>query len=397
MAIASTDAATDFGPATGRGRDARNPLRIGVEGWKDILWRVASAFGRDRVMLVAAGATFYLLLALFPALAVLVSSYGIVADRGSIVAELSLLAGVLPGGALDLIRAQLETLASQSSASLSVGFISGFLVALWSANNGVKTLFEAVNIAYEEREKRSFVRLNLVAFVFTLGSIFVAIAFVLAVGVVPVVLAFVGLDQSTEWVLGLARWPVLFLIAATAISLLYRYGPSRERARWRWITIGGLVATLLWLAVSIVFSWYLANFANYNATYGSLGAIIGFMMWTWVSMVVLIMGAELDAELEHQTLCDSTTGPERPMGQRGATMADTVGRGRPGAPEPELAGMATNDSKMSDDDAEADPGEEPESDGSPRRTGHSAAILGAVIPLAALAAGWLMSRPHRGP
>ena len=312
----------------GRGRDATAPHEIDWNGWRDILWRLWHEFNRDRVMLIAAGTTFYLLLALFPAMAVLVSLFGLVADPARIVDQLTLLYGVLPSSAIDVITGQLKSFATQNHAALTVGFVFGFLVTLWSANNGVKTLFEAMNVAFEETEKRSFIRLNLLALGFTLGIIVVAALFIVGVGIIPAALRLVGLSTTAETFISISRWPVLFLVAAASISILYRYGPSRAHAKWRWITWGGMVATALWLATAMLFSWYLSNFANYNATYGSLGAVVGFMMWTWVSMVVLIMGAELDAETEHQTARDSTTGPEKPMGRRGAQMADTLGRRR---------------------------------------------------------------------
>jgi membrane protein len=314
-----------------RGRLATAPQHIDWEGWKDVLWRVWNEFNRDRVMLVAAGATFYLLLAAFPAMAVLVSLFGLIGNPVRMADQLSLLSGVLPASTIDFVSKQLTSLAAQNHATLTFGFAFSFLVALWSAIGGVKTLFEAMNIAYEETEKRSFLRYNLFALLFTLGAMAVSIVFVVAIGVVPLTLSFIGLSQFTKSIIAFARWPILLLVAGTAISILYRYGPSREHAKWRWITLGSAVATLLWLLTAALFSWYLANFANYNATYGSLGAVAGFMMWMWVSLLVLIMGAELDAEAEHQTVRDSTTGPEMPMGQRGATMADTVGRQR-GAP-----------------------------------------------------------------
>jgi membrane protein len=310
----------------GRGREAVGPSHIPLEGWKDILWRIWLEFFRDRVSLVAAGVTFYLLLALFPALAVFVSLYGYLADPVSISEQLSLLSGVLPTTALDMIRRQLDGLVTQNTAALSLGFLFGFLVALWSANNGVKALFEAMNVAYQESEKRSFVRLNLLALLFTIGTFVVAGIFLFAVGVVPAMLGLVGLNSFAEGAISLLRWPILFVVASLGISLLYRYGPSRELAKWRWISWGSVFATMAWLSASILFSWYLGNFANYNATYGSLGAIVGVMMWTWVSVVVLIVGAEVNAEMEHQTARDSTTGPEMPMGSRGATMADTLGK-----------------------------------------------------------------------
>ena len=199
--------------------------------------------------------------------------------------HIAFLGGVLPSGGVELIRTQLQALAAQDEAALCFAFIFGLLFALWSANNGIKTLFEALNVAYDETEKRSFVWLNLVSLLFTLAAIVIGILFIVCVGVVPAVLAFVGLGGAEELLISLLRWPILFVVSAAAISVLYRYGPSREPAKWRWVTWGSVVATALWLVASVLFSWYLANFADYNATYGSLGAVIGFMMWTWLSVV----------------------------------------------------------------------------------------------------------------
>jgi membrane protein len=324
-----------------RGRDAVGPRQIPARGWKDILWRLWAEYGEDRLALIAAGATFYLLLALFPALAAFVSMYGFVADPVTIADHIAFLGGVLPAGGIELISTQLRALASQDEAALSFAFIFGLLFALWSANNGIKTLFEALNVAYEETEKRGFFKLNLISLVFTMGAIVIAILFIVSVGIVPAVLALVGLGPIAETLISLARWPVLFLAAAAGISILYRYGPSRERAKWRWVNWGAMLATLVWLLSSVLFSWYLTNFADYNATYGSLGAVIGFMMWTWISVVILLLGAELNAELEHQTTRDSTTGPEQPMGSRGATMADTLGEASDSGRDPENRGGET--------------------------------------------------------
>jgi membrane protein len=311
-----------------RGRSANTPSEMTFEGWKDILWRVYNEFLADRITLIAAGATFYLLLALFPALAAFVSLYGFVADPVTIADHIAFLGSVLPSGGLDLIRAQLQALAKQNNAALSFAFIFGLLFALWSANSGIKTLFEALNVAYDETEKRSFIRLNLISLAFTLGGIAIGILFIVCVGVVPAILAFAGLSGWEEILISLLRWPILIVVSTAAISILYRYGPSRERAKWRWVTWGSVLASIAWIAASILFSWYLANFADYNATYGSLGAVIGFMLWTWLSVVILLTGAELNAELEHQTGKDSTTGAPLPMGERGATMADTLGLSR---------------------------------------------------------------------
>jgi membrane protein len=315
-------------PAAGldssRGHHAASPSQLTLQAWKEILWRVWEEFNQDRVTLIAAGATFYLILALFPALAAFVSIYGFVADPVTIADHIAFLGGLLPRPAVELIQAQLQSLVSEPRSSLSFGFLFGLALTLWSANNGIKALFEAMNIAYDETEKRSFIKLNAISLLFTFGALIIGVLFITLVGVVPAVLRFIGLGGFTETLISLLRWPVLFLVAALAISVLYRYGPSRTRAKWRWVTWGSFLATLFWIVASILFSWYLTNFANYNATYGSLGAAIGFMMWTWISVVILIAGAELNSEMEHQTARDSTVGEEKPLGARGATMADKV-------------------------------------------------------------------------
>lgn len=313
------------GTEDGRGREADWPSEIPARGWKDVLWRVYRKVLDDRVTLVAAGAAFYLMLAIFPALGAFVSIYGFVADPTSIAGQIEFLQGVLPSGGLDLIYSQLESLASQDPSALSIGLFVTLAVSLWSANNGVKTLFEALNIAYEEEEKRTFVKLNLVAFAFTLGFMVAFIVMIAAIGVVPAILAFVNLGGFSQILITVGRWVLALGMMVFGISLLYRFGPSRERAKWRWINWGSILATLVWLVASIGFSYYLQNFADYNATYGSLGAVIGFMLWIWLSAVILIVGAELNAEMEHQTARDSTTGEERPMGERGAVVADTLG------------------------------------------------------------------------
>ncbi|MAM94884.1 YihY/virulence factor BrkB family protein [Parvibaculum sp.] len=308
-----------------RGHYADAPSQIPRAGWKEIAWRVWGELARDRVTLVAAGVTFYILLALFPALAAFVSIYGFVADPKTIADHIAFLGGLLPSEGLELIRAQLDGLLQQNTDALGLGFLLGLGIALWSANNSVKALFQAMNVAYEEREKRSILRLHLVSFSFTLGAILIGVLFLLSVGVVPAALALLHLDGWTEWLIALGRWPVMLFAVGTGISLLYRYGPSRAEAKLRWITWGSGIATMVWIAASIGFSFYLENFANYNATYGALGAVIGLMMWCWLSVVILLVGAELNAEIEHQTARDSTTGERKPMGERGAVVADTLG------------------------------------------------------------------------
>jgi membrane protein len=324
--MTGTDASTE----TGRGRDADWPSQIPARGWKDIFWRVYQQVGEDRVTLIAAGAAFYLLLALFPAIGAFVSIYGFVADPATIADQVAFLGGVLPAGGLDLINDQLASLTSQDRSTLSLSLVLSLAVSLWSANNGVKTLFEALNVAYEEDEKRSFVWLNLVAFAFTLGFMVAILLMIAVIGIVPAVLAVLNLGGFSEALIVIGRWVVMLVLVVLGLSLLFRFGPSRARAKWRWISWGSGFVTIVWIAASIGFSYYLQNFADYNATYGSLGAVIGFMLWMWLSVVILIVGAELNAEMEHQTARDSTTGEPRPMGERGATMADTLGEASDG-------------------------------------------------------------------
>jgi membrane protein len=210
--------------------------------------------------------------------------------------------------------------------AVTVGFFVGLAIALWSANAGMKAIFDALNIIYDETEKRGFIKLNLVSLFFTMCAIAGAGLAVAAVVVFPLLLAAFGLTSLDRPFIAYLRWPLMFVLLILALAVLFRYGPSRRLARWRWLSVGSVVAALAWLAVSALFSWYLGNIANYNATYGALGAVIGLMMWIWLSAIVVLVGAELNSEIEHQTARDSTVGPEKPLGHRGAVMADTVGR-----------------------------------------------------------------------
>ncbi|MGN8153214.1 YihY/virulence factor BrkB family protein [Agrobacterium sp. 22094] len=308
-----------------RGRDAEAPQDIPAKGLRDVFWRVVKAIMADRVTLIAAGVTYFMLLSLFPALGALVALYGFVADPTAIMAHIGFLAGVFPPGSFDLIMNQLTSLTQQATSTRSLAFFGGLLVAIWSANSGMKALFDAMNVAYQEDEKRSLVRLNLLSLGFTFCALVVAIILIAAIGVLPAVLKYLWLDDWQEFLARLARWPFIIVVFGCGISMIYRYGPSREEAKIKWLSWGVVFSTVLWLVASVLFSFYLENFANYNATYGTLGALIGLMVWVWISVVILIVGAEINAELEHQTRKDSTTGSPKPMGERGAYVADTVG------------------------------------------------------------------------
>ena len=318
----------DFEDDSARGRFAEKITQITTKGWKDIGLRLKEEVTKDRISLVAGGSAFFLILALFPALAALVSLYGLIADPATLEQQIATLSGVLPGGALDILREELHRLVTQNNSSLGFAFVFTLLISLWSANNGIKTLFMAMNVAYDEEEKRSFIKLNLVSLGFTLLAMIGAVALVSATIVVPALIGLLGLGGTASWLITILRWPLLLVLVGLGIAALYRWGPSRAPPRWRWISWGTLITALLWLIVSGLFSWYVANFGSYNATYGSLGAIIGFMMWTYISIFILLIGAELNSEIEHQVLADTTTGTPRAMGDRGAVKADTIGKPR---------------------------------------------------------------------
>jgi membrane protein len=312
----------------GRGRHAVAPWHIPWAGWKDILWRVYASVNDNRLLAVAAGVVFYTLLAIFPAIAAFVSLYGLIADASTIDAHLSLAAGIFPAGAVDILHEQITRLTAKGDAKLSLGFITGLAVAIWSANAGMKAIIDALNVVYDEKEKRSFVKLNLLSLLFTLialASLMVALA---AIVIAPIVFSAVGLSSLWSLAIAALRWPLLLVLAAMALAAIYRYGPSRAEARWQWLSVGSGAAAIGWLITSALFSWYIAHFGAYNATYGSLGAAVGMMMWMWISAIVIMLGGELNAEIEHQTAKDSTVGSEKPLGERGAVMADTIGAAR---------------------------------------------------------------------
>ncbi len=311
---------------SGHGRQAASPTQIPPRGWKDVLWRVFGDLSSHRILAVAAGVTFYALLAIFPAVAAMVSLYGLFADPATITGQLNTVASFLPGGAVDIIGEQVKRIAAKGGGSLSFGFVSGLVIALWSANAGMKAMFDALNVVYDETEKRSFVRLNALSLAFTLGAIAALLLAIGAVVVLPVVLNLVSFAPAIGWTLNLARWPLMLVLVAAGFAVLYRFGPSRDRAQWRWITIGSAFAAVAWLLGSALFSWYVSSFGNYNATYGSLGAAIGFMTWIWISTIIVLIGGELNAESELQTETDTTVGQPAPLGARGAAAADQVGK-----------------------------------------------------------------------
>ena len=310
--------------AKGYGRNADGPTEIPAKGWKEVLWRVYAEINDDRVMLIAAGVTYYLLLAFVPGLTAFLSLYGLVADRGTVAEHVGMLQGFVPSGALDILNEQLTRLTAEGETTLGLTLLISLAIALWSANAGMKSLFEAMNIAYHEVETRSFIKLNAITLMFTVGAIVVMGLMLGVLIVLPTVLGYVGIGEGAEWLIRIAGFVVLLGVLSLGVAALYRWAADRESPKWRWITPGAILALVATIIVSALFSWYAANFGSYNATYGSLGAVIGFMTWIWLTSILLIVGGELNSELEHQTARDTTTGRPRPMGTRGARMADTV-------------------------------------------------------------------------
>jgi membrane protein len=311
-----------------RGRDAASPSDIPAKGWKDILWRVYGNVSDHRILALAAGMTYYSILAIFPALAALVAIYGLFTDPASIAKHLDVVSGFIPGGAAEVAREQLTRVASKGGSTLGFTFAIGLIISLWSANAAMKALFDTLNIVYGEQEKRGFLKLNAMSLGFTLAGIAFILSALAAVVVIPIILEYLGLSNAADLLIRIARWPAMFLALAIGLSFIYRFGPSREAPRWRWITWGSAAATIMWIVASALFSFYAANFGTFNETYGSLGAAIGFMTWLWISAIAILLGAELNAEMEHQTKRDTTTGGPKPLGTRGAKMADTLGAAR---------------------------------------------------------------------
>ncbi len=312
------------GQAPPPGHDAVKPSDIPARGWWAIAKRVAAKVSSDRLLTEAAAITFYALLALFPALAAMVSLYGLIADPATISDQLDTLSGVVPGGGMQIISDQVHSLAANGDKALGFAALLGLLTSLWSANQGTKALFDALNVVYAETEKRGFLLRTAVTLAFTLGGIVFVLLAMTAVVAVPIVLGYLGLGGVADPLLRILRWPLMLVALALLLACIYRFGPSRERARWQWVSWGGGFAAVTWVVGSIAFSYYVSHFGSYDKTYGSLGAAVGFLTWIWLSSAIVLIGAELNAETEQQTMRDTTTGPEQAPGQRGATKADAV-------------------------------------------------------------------------
>lgn len=308
-----------------RGRGASTPTDIPAKGWKDILSRTMAEAKSDQVPLLAAGVAFFGLLALVPALVAFVSLYGLLADPADVSRDVGELLGAAPSEVRDLVENQLETVTADSSSAIGFGLVAGLAVALWSASSGMKHVIDALNVAYDEVEGRGFFKLRALALLLTVGAVVFLVIAMGVLTVVPALLEGSALGDAAELTISILRWPALALAFASALAVLYRYAPSRDEAEWRWVTPGASVATVLWLIASGLFTLYVSRFGSYNETYGSLGGVVVAMLWLFLTAYVVILGAELDAEMERQTLVDSTEGRDEPLGQRDANAADTVG------------------------------------------------------------------------
>ena len=279
--------------------DVKKPSDISKRGWKQVLLRTKDAIAKDNLSIVAAGVAFYIFFGLIPALGALVSIYGLVADPAAIEQQFSSMRGVLPAEVVQMLNEQMTRIA-ESATGATWGAAFGILLALWSGSKATKSIITALNIAFGEKDHRGFIRLTLIALGLTLAGV---IGVIIAIGLIvalPLVLNYLGGGGVAETVVNILRWPLLAAFAVAGLAAIYRYAPDRDPAKWRWVTWGAGVATVLWLAFSAAFSYYVTNFGSYNKTYGSLGAVIVVLMWLYISAFVILVGAELDAEMERE-------------------------------------------------------------------------------------------------
>jgi membrane protein len=321
-----SDGSVDGTPEEGdRGRQAENPAQVPAKGWKDVAARVKAEVKEDRVSLLSAGVAFYSLLALVPALAALISLYGLVGDPAQVQKRVTDLMGAAPKEARQLVTSQAKSIIEGSGGKVGLGLAVSILLALWSASSGMSHLVEAINLAYDEGEGRGFVKRRALALGLTIGGVVFVLLAIVVIAVLPAALAQSSVPSVVRVAVSVLRWPVLGVLLLTALGVLYRVAPDRDDPRWAWVSPGAIVATVLWLVGSILFSIYTANFGKYNETYGSLGAVVIVMLWLLLTAFAVIVGAELNSEVERQTRRDSTEGHPERMGGRGAFAADTVG------------------------------------------------------------------------
>lgn len=324
------DARRHEAPAQDRanaGSDAISPWRMSLRDWKDVILRAAKETSADNAGLVAAGVSFYGFLALLPMLGAVVLTYGFLAEPDTVIQNMTAMTRIMPADIARLVGEQLMYVVQTSSEKKGMGVIVALALALFSARNGAAAIVTALNIAYEEEEKRGFIKVNLLALAITAAAVLMAVLALLAVAVVTRVEALLPASPLLAALFKVASYVVLVALAAAAAAALYRFGPSRERARWTWLSPGSALFAVLWVALTLSFGSYVSNFGNYSATYGSLAAVVILLTWLYLSSYLLVFGGELNSELEHQTRRDTTDGPERPLGTRGAWAADHAADG----------------------------------------------------------------------
>jgi len=311
-----------------RGRTADTPTEIPTGGWKDILLRVKDEVASDHVGLTAAGVAFYALLAIFPAITALMALGGLILEPAEVTAQLETLTEFIPQEAAQIILDQAVAVASSERAGLGVAFAIGLLLAIYSASKGMGSLMEGLNIAYDEEETRGFIKKTLWTIGLTVFLIVGLILGLLAALAVPAALSLITLPGWLNAALSLTRWIILALMTVFGLAVLYRYGPSRDDAEWKWLSPGAIAACCIWIVASVGFSIYVSNFGSYNESFGSMAGVIILLMWLWISAFIVLLGAELNAEMEAQTSHDTTVGPDEPMGTRGAEKADNLGNAK---------------------------------------------------------------------
>jgi len=304
------------------GEQAETPGQIPARGWFQVLRRSFKQVGDDHLTLIAGGIAYMWFLALFPGMIAAVLIWGLVADPAQIQQQISDLAASLPASAQPLVTDQLSSATSSAGSGAGLAVAGSIALALWSASSGVAGLVEATNIAYDEEEGRNFFVKRGLALLMTLGFLVFLLVAVALVVVFPVVLDQLAAGIVVEVVAQVVRWVVLVFVVVVALGLLYRVGPDRDPARVRWLSLGAVVATVCWVAASVGFSFYVDNFGSYGETYGSLAGVVVLLLWFWITALVVLIGAEINAESEAQTVRDTTTGSPEPLGQRGAVKAD---------------------------------------------------------------------------
>ncbi len=306
------------------GREAAKPTEIPAKGWWQVLMRVKDEIKNDNLSVIAAGVAFYAFLSIPAILTATVALWGLVSDPAGIQAQIGQLAGVLPGQVQEILVDQLTAIAANSDEALGWTVIFSIGFALWSASKGTTSAIVAMNVAYEEEETRGFFKLKALTLALTLGAVATVIVALFCVAGIPALVVSLQMPKWIELTAQIVRWPLLAGVALVAMAVLYRVAPCRSSPRWAWVSPGSIICTIIWLGASAGFSWYVSSSAKYNETYGSLGGVVVLLMWLYISAFIILLGGELNSELEHQTVKDTTVGPPQPLGQREAEMADTL-------------------------------------------------------------------------